>query len=86
MSKNKDFLSGKLRELAALDEQEAGAISLVERTVRNLRAIGNQSKQVLDEIDAHLAEVGQARDHAQRRMNHSNAIADNFEKLITVGE
>lgn len=84
--KQKDFIGFKVAQLAALDDQEKGAISLVERTIKELRGISAQSKMVVDEIDAYIAEASEVRARAESRMNHSDAIASNFEKLITVDE
>ena len=62
------------------------ALSLIEKLIRRLREIADENNAILDRIALRKKELDEEAAVAEKQKAYAFALADNFQRLITVEE
>lgn len=79
-------MSKNSKKLVKLERRSMKALSLIEGLIRKLREIADENNAILDRIAIRKKELDEEASIAERQKAHAFALADNFQRLITVEE
>lgn len=79
-------MSKNSKKLVKLERRSVKALSLIEKLIRRLRGIADENNAILDRIALRKKELDEEELVAEKQRVYALALADNFQRLITVEE